>query len=255
MFFFWGFDFAFTQNRQQFLDRRRSKLKMEKKISVSTVTKRMNRILAAYREQCLQDSDGASAVASTSSSSSISSTSSTSSTASTGKMEMDKAILNYAAQTEHESIPSDTDASDQSYSFDNESPPKRSRCKFSMADYKTTGEQKQQQPKRRRQPSRTVKRAAVKLTSLPSKRVQRKVTSTVTSNASPDRSSLSFQSSDDESNSPAMEMTIIPGTTTDDDDDDDVKNGGESDTDSVDKFIKSALSIKTTPKATCAQPI
>lgn len=224
---------------------------MDKKINITTVAKRMNRILAAYREQCLQETDDAAAV--------VASTSSSTSSASIGqsnctpeqKMVLDKPILNYAAQIYDESH-SDSDLSD---SFDVESPPKR-RCKSTLTRYMKTvdhqppspsQQQQQQQSKRRRQPSRTVKRAAVKLTSLDSKRVQRKVTCTVTSNASPDHSNLSDRSTaDDLSDSP---MTVAFSESDNNDD------GDDSDAGAVAKPVKSSVIIKTTSKATCVQPM
>lgn len=207
---------------------------MEKKINVSTVAKRMNRVLAAYREQRAQETqtDGALQVASTSSSSSSSTSPSPSSSGETNctterKMELDKAILNYAAQIDNNSD-SDLVLSDQSYSL-RESRLKR-RCQPSS--HITTVDQ--QSKRRRHQPTRTVKRAAVKLSSLASKRVQRKVTCTITSNASPDRES----SSSDSSNS---EMVVdFPDS---------------DDSDAVTKPIKSSILIKTTSKSTCIQPI
>lgn len=206
---------------------------MDKKISVATVAKRMNRILAAYREQC-QETDGEAAVASTSSSSaSIGETNFTSQR----KMELDKMILNYAVQKENES---DSDVSVHNYTFASDSPLKR---RYQSSSYKKTVDQ-QLQPKRRRQPSRTVKRAAMKLTSLASKRVQRKVTCTVTSNASPDRSS--HESSDDSSDSP------MPLVFPDSDDDDD--NVSDAITTPVNP-VKSSFIIKTTSKTTCVQPM
>lgn len=223
-----------------------------KKISVTTVAKRMNRILAAYREQCVQEKTDAAPVASTSSSSSSSSSLPSLVTASNGelsctpkrKMVLDKTILNYAAHMENESH-SESDATD--YSFDTESPPKR-RCQTTLTRYMKTVDkqqeqqrQQQKQPKRRRQPSRTVKRAAVKLTSMPCKRVQRNVTCTVTSNASPDGSNN--DSFDDESD-PSMGL-IFPESGNDD----------EIDSDAVPKPVKSSFIIKATPKTTRVQPM
>lgn len=204
---------------------------MDKKINVATVAKRMNRILAAYREQRAQETqtDGTPPVASTSSSSSSSSSSSPGETNCTAerKMELDKAILKYAAQIDNQSD-SDVDFSDQSYSLAESSLKRRFQPSSRMATV-------DQQSKRRRQPTRTVKRAAVKLTSMASKRVQRKVTCTITSNASPDRQSSSNVSSD----SP---MSLI------------FPDSDDSDTDTVAKPIKSSIIIKTS-KSTCIKPM
>lgn len=183
---------------------------MDKKISVATVAKRMNRILAAYREQQAQEAssdDGTSPVASTSSSSSSSSqsTSSASPSKASGdtncsaerKMVLDKEILNFAAQIDTNESDSDNDVSEPSFSFA-DSPPKR-RC---LTNNAATVNQQQQKPKRRRsQPSRTVKRAAVKITPLPMpiKRAPRKVTCTITSStksSSPDKRLDQSSSSD-----------------------------------------------------------
>lgn len=176
----------------------------QKKISVTTVANRMKCILNAYREQCLQEQDGAVAVPSTSSSSSTGSVCSSSSLSLKSsselkctpqrKMDLDKEILKYASHGENE-IHSDSDCL-----FDIESPPKRRR-KMESTRYMKSVDQKQQQkqepqqPKRRRQPGRTVKRSTIKVTSTATiNRAKRNVTCTVTSNPLPN-SSLSDDSS------------------------------------------------------------
>lgn len=207
--------------------------KMEnKKISIATVASRMNRILAAYREQCGQETDDAAAptvVASTSSSSSSSSSSSKSSTGGTNcsterSMVLDKAILNYAAQSDNVSD-ADSDSSDRSYAYVDSPYKRRSRSGTYMTTTKTTNDQ--QSKRRRQQPSRTVKRAAEKLTTLPSKRVQRKVTCTITSNASPDRSSESSESP----------MSVV------------FPDSDDSDAEATAKPMKSSLIFKKTSKS------
>lgn len=219
---------------------------MEKKITVATVAKRMNRILAAYREQCARETqtEGTPPVASTSSSSSASSTSSPSSSGETNctaerKMELDKAILNYASQMDSE-LDSDLDLSDRNYSFIESSRKRRSSSQLTTTTPATTDND--QHSKRRRQPTRTVKRAAVKITSMGTmKRVPRKVTCTITSsNASspdpPKSSNISSRSS--------MSMALA-----DSDDDSD------SDTVTVKPIKTSSIIFKATSKSTCVQPM
>lgn len=137
------------------------------------------------------------------------------------KTELDKTILNYAVQIDNESD-SDSDYSDQSYSLC-ESPPKR-RCQSN--GYVTAD----RASKRRRQPNRTVKQAAVKLTTLATKRAQRKVvTCTLTSNSS--------RPSSDSSGS--QMKVVLPES---------------DDSDAVTTSIKSSIIIKTTSKAKRIQP-
>lgn len=206
----------------------------KKKISTETVAKRMNRILAAYAEQLLQEqADGITPRASTSSSSSQSSCASSSSQANSTterKMELDKAILNYAtAQIDNDSesdSDSDFNFSDQSYSF-TESPPKR-RCQSSK--FVTVG----QPSKRRRQPSRTVKEAATKLTTFATKRPQRKVTCTVTS-----KSSSNYLNSSSDSSVPDMIVTL--------------PESDDSDADT--KPIKTRIVVDAMPKAKRVPPM
>lgn len=161
---------------------------MKKEINAATVAKRMGRILQAYKEQ---NSEDAASEATNDAASSSSSSSSTSSTPSSfGQMvyttkhglELHKKILNFAVQND-----SDSESDVSSYSLI-ESPPKR----------------------RRRQPIQAVKRAAVKTTAVPTKRIQRKVTCTSTSNTPSEQSnSLSEQSNSptDASTSP-MKLDI-----------------------------------------------
>lgn len=243
----------------------------KKEVSPATVAKRMNRILDAYREQCAQETqtdDGTTPVASTSSSSSASSSASPPASGEKKdcpperKQVLDKAILNYAAQTYSESE-SDAELSDHSYTF-NESPPKR-RCISSILKTVTVNEPKSK--RRRSQPSRTVKRATVKLTSLPSKRTQRKVTCTKTSSkaaassasASPDHQS---SSSNDDSDSDTPMALVFPDS---DDDSDAVTKPKQSKVTKPKaavkssikptKSIKSSIIIKTTSKSTCIKPM
>lgn len=128
---------------------------MKKEVSVAAVAKRMNRILETYKEQKSQDDKSPEAP----------------STSKFGQMvyttkrglELHRTILNFAAQNDSGS---DSDLSDQSYALIDESPPKR-----------------------RRQPNRAVKRPAVKISAIATKRMHhRKVTCTSTSNSPSEQS-------------------------------------------------------------------
>lgn len=135
---------------------------MSKKVSVATVAKRMNRILATYREQNKPDETSPSK-ASASTSTSASSSSSSPSPSTFGQMTysterglvLHKTILNFAAQNDSES---ESDTSDQSYALIESPQPAKSR---------------------RRQPNRAVKRPAMRMTDVV--RTKRKPSSTVTS--------------------------------------------------------------------------
>lgn len=231
---------------------------MDKKISIATVAKRMNRILAAYREQRAQEiqtDDGTpQPVASTSSSQSSSSSSSSTSSALGDKsctverkMVLDKSILNFAAQIDTIESDSDDDSSDHnSYTFA-ESPPKR-RCTSKITATVTEPQSK----RRRSQPSRTVKRAAVKLTSLASKRAHQKPTCTITSSSkasaspSPDKKRRHDQSSSSDSSSDLPMTLEFPGDS--DDSDTVIKPKSKPPTKSSKprKPIKSSIIIKAT---------
>lgn len=118
---------------------------MKKEVSVKTVAKRMNRILAAYEEQVRENA----VCATTSSFGQM--------TYSTERgLEVHKTILNFAANNETD-VNVELDSSDQSYSL-LESPPKRRSLR-----------------------NRTSKRTGAKITAIPSKRSHRKVSHTVTS--------------------------------------------------------------------------
>lgn len=230
---------------------------MEKKISISTVAKRMNRILAAYREQRAQeiqtDDDTPQPVASTSSSQSSSSSASSSSSVLGDKtsvnierkMVLDKAILNFAAQIDTNESDSD-DSSEHSYTFA-ESPPKR-RCTSKPTATITEPESK----RRRSQPTRNVKRATVKLPPLASKRVQQKPTCTITSSSkasassSPDNKRRHGQSSSSDSSSDLPMTLEFPGDS--DDSDTVIKPKSKPTTKSSKprKSIKSSIIIKAT---------
>lgn len=123
-----------------------------KEVSASTVAERMNRILQTYREQVKNDESSTEA----------------STSAVFGQMkysterglESHKSLLNFAAQIDSETQ-SDSAPEDTSYEMI-ETPQKSSR---------------------RQQPSRKVKRSAAKLAVPIVKRKQRKLSSTITSNA------------------------------------------------------------------------
>lgn len=151
---------------------------MKKEVSVATISKRMNRILATHKEQQSQDDITPPEAASSSTFGQMVYTTKRG-------LELHKTILNFAAQNDNGS---DSDLSDQSYALI-ESPPKR-----------------------RRQPNRAVKRPAVKISAIASKRMHhRKVTCTSTSNSPSEQS--------EQSNSPTETMPVSSDNTESDDSD------------------------------------